>query len=248
MNSVEINTSQNVKLKFEIAGIGSRMMAFIIDMLIKLAYLIVMWMVWTKFFNFNTLSKNIGNWEIMAIIGMITMPINFYSLAFESLMEGQTPGKMLMKIKVIQIDGYQAHFSSYLSRWFFRLVDIMVGAGIIGFIAILVDKYNRRLGDMVAGTAVISLKNRFNINHTILVNLEEDYVPRFPQVIALSDDDIRIVKDNLQRYSAQKNGEVMAKLSSKIKEITQISYDPEEFTDKAFIYKVIQDYNFYSSK
>src|SRR5690606_34099611 len=107
-----------------------------------------------------------------------------------SLMEGQTPGKKLMKIKVVKIDGYQASFADYMIRWVFRIVDVSF-AGVVGLISMIVSKNNQRLGDIASGTAVISLKNNINISHTILENIHENYVPSFPQVIALSDNDMR---------------------------------------------------------
>lgn len=81
-------------------------------------------------------------------------------------------------------------------RWFFRLIDIMFSSGLVGVITMVTNKYNKRLGDLAAGTAVITLKSKYNINHTILVNLSQDYIARYPQVIALSDNDMRIIKEN----------------------------------------------------
>ena len=100
----------------------------------------------------------------------------------ESLMEGQTFGKKAMKIKVVKIDGFQAGFGDYLIRWFFRLVDVFSNSGVVGLISMIVSKNNQRLGGIGSGTAVISLKNRVNISHTILESLKQDYLPVFPPV------------------------------------------------------------------
>ena len=98
--------------------------------------------------------------------------------------------------KGCKTDGYQASFGDYFMRWFFRLIDIMFSSGLVGVITMVTNKYNKRLGDLAAGTAVITLKSKYNINHTILVNLSQDYIARYPQVIALSDNDMRIIKEN----------------------------------------------------
>ncbi len=64
-------------------------------------------------------------------------------------MEGQTPGKKLMKIRVVKIDGYQAGFGDYMIRWVFRLIDVSF-AGVVGLISMIVSKNNQRLGDIAS--------------------------------------------------------------------------------------------------
>lgn len=159
-------------------------------------------------------------------------------------MEGQTFGKKAMKIKVVKIDGFQASFGDYLMRWFFRLIDI----GLVGLVAMIVSKNNQRLGDMAAGTAVISLKSKINISHTILENLKDDYVPTFAQVIKLSDNDVRIIKENYLKAIQNDDRTVITKLSVKIQEILKIERDASKFTERNFISTIIKDYNFYTGK
>ncbi len=130
-------------------------------------------------------------------------------------MEGQTPGKRVMKIRVVKTDGYQASFGDYFMRWFFRLIDIMFSSGIVGVITMVTNKHNKRLGDLAAGTAVITLKSKYNINHTILVNLSQDYIARFPQVIALSDNDMRIIKENYVKAKNTFDQGIIKKLAEK---------------------------------
>ena len=163
-------------------------------------------------------------------------------------MEGQTFGKKLMKIKVVKIDGFQASFGDYLMRWFFRLIDVFSNSGIIALVSMIVSKNNQRLGDIASGTAVISLKSQVNISHTILENLKEDYKPVFPQVIALSDNDIRIIKENYQKALKIDDRQVISKLSNKIKEILKLEPDSVKFTERQFINVIIKDYNFYTGK
>ena len=163
-------------------------------------------------------------------------------------MEGQTFGKKVVKIKVVKIDGFQASFGDYLMRWFFRLVDVFSNSGVVGLVSIIVSKNNQRLGGIASGTAVISLKNKINISHTILENLKQDYVPKFPQVIALSDNDVRIIKENFQRAIKVDDRQVISRLSNKIKETIKVEVNPTEFTERMFIQAVIKDYNFYTGK
>ncbi|AQX12179.1 RDD family protein [Elizabethkingia meningoseptica] len=245
MNSIDINTSQNVNISFDTASIGERILAFLIDSIIKVAYFVVVYLILIYVFSLRVFE--IGDqWAVMAIFVIISMPANLYTLLFESFMEGQTPGKRLMKIRVVKTDGYQAGFGDYLIRWFFRIIDIMFSSGLVGVVTMVVNKYNKRLGDIAAGTAVISLKSKYNINHTILVNLSQDYVAKFPQVIALSDNDMRIIKENYVKAKNTFDQNIIRKLAEKIRQTTGITYNSQEMTDQQFIAVVIQDYNYYT--
>ncbi|MEI7488904.1 MAG: RDD family protein [Chryseobacterium sp.] len=247
MSQIAINTSQNVNINFNIASVGERMLAFIIDLLIKVAYAVVAFYVFFNFFDLGYLLNGLDQWSQMAIYIAITFPIYIYPVVLESLMEGQTPGKKLMKIRVVKIDGYQASFGDYLIRWMFRLIDTSF-AGVVGLISMIVSKNNQRLGDIASGTAVISLKNTINISHTILENIKEDYIPSFPQVIALTDNDMRIIKDNYTKALRVGDRQIISKLSDKIKGILKLEIDGTKMTERQFINVIIKDYNYYTGK
>lgn len=248
MSLIAINTSQNVNINFNTASIGERILAFVIDMLIKGAYLLIFFWLFFRVLNLGSVLDGLDNWSEMAVMIIITFPIHIYTLVSESLMEGQTFGKKLVKIKVVKIDGFQASFGDYLMRWFFRLIDVFSNSGIVGLISMIVSKNTQRLGDMASGTAVISLKNKVNISHTILENLQVDYIPLFPQVIALTDNDVRIIKENYQKALKIDDRQVVSKLSTKIKEILKLEIDPTKMTERQFINVIIKDYNFYTGK
>ncbi len=246
MSQIAINSSQNVNINFNIANIGERIAAFMIDMAIKSAYYIVIYLLFFRVFNLGIVLDKMDNWSAAAVMIVITFPIQIYTLVCESMMEGQTFGKKLLQIKVVKIDGYQASFGDYLIRWFFRLIDM--GIIFIGFFSMVISRNNQRLGGIASGTAVISLKNKINISHTILENLKEDYVPTFPQVIALSDNDVRIIKENFLKAQKVNDQVIIRKLGDKIKQILKLEIDKTRMTERQFIDTVIKDYNFYTGK
>ncbi|WP_312299971.1 RDD family protein [Chryseobacterium sp.] len=247
MSQIAINTSQNVNISFTIASIGERMLAFIVDLLIRVAYIVAILYLFFNIFDLGYLLNGLDEWSVRAVYIILTFPVYIYPVVLESLMEGQTPGKRLMKIRVVKIDGYQAGFGDYMIRWIFRIVDVSF-AGIVGLISMVVSKNNQRLGDIASGTAVISLKNNINISHTILENIKEDYVPSFPQVIALSDNDMRIIKDNYTKALKVDDRQIITKLSDKIKNILKLEIDPTKMTERQFISIIIKDYNYYTGK
>lgn len=223
------------------------MLAFIVDLLIRVAYVIAILYLFFNIFDLGYLLNGLDEWSVRAVYIILTFPVYIYPVVFESLMEGQTPGKRLMKIRVVKIDGYQAGFGDYMIRWIFRIIDVSF-AGIVGLISMVVSKNNQRLGDIASGTAVISLKNNINISHTILENIKEDYVPSFPQVIALSDNDMRIIKDNYTKALKVDDRQIITKLSDKIKNILKLEVDPTKMTERQFISIIIKDYNYYTGK
>ncbi len=249
MSEITINNSQNVNIVFNSSSIGERMLAFLLDMLIKVAYLFVMRFILFEIFDTSAFWSNLDTWSERAIIGLIALPILIYSLVLESLMEGQTIGKRIMKIKVIKIDGYQASFGDYLIRWVFRIVDLLSLSGLVGVLSIIISKKDQRLGGIASGTTVISLKNKINISHTILEHITDDYQPSFPQVIALSDNDIRIIKENFQKAVALNDKKIIQQLCFKISEVTKIDLDAVKMdSHRAFIKTILKDYNYYTGK
>lgn len=244
MSELSINTTQNVNINFTAASVGERLGAFLLDMLVKIAYVIVV-----LYFIFNLMGlanvlDRLDKWSAAAVYMLFALPYAFYSLTLECLFEGQTLGKRIVKIKVVKIDGYQASFGDYLMRWLLRLVDVWTSMGVIGLIALVMSEKTQRLGDMTAGTAVITLRNKVTINSTILEDIGEEYVPIYPLVIKLSDNDVRIIKETFQIAVAKNDFELIAKLKNKIEYVTGIKNQSGNNSD--FIRTVLKDYNFYT--
>ncbi|MEM6685468.1 MAG: RDD family protein [Bacteroidota bacterium] len=243
MSEIQINTTQNVNINFTLSSIGERVVAHIIDLIIKVAYGFgIIWLFESIFLNERWFLE-LDRWSEIAIYLMILFPAFVYTLVLESLWEGQTVGKKLLKIKVVKIDGYQATFIDYLIRWIFRIVDLNMLSGFIALITVIMSDKAQRLGDMTAGTAVISQKNKISISHTILEDLKEGYKPQFPSVINLSDNDMRIIKETFLIAKKGKDFETLDKLRAKVEQVMETKSDQATIP---FIDIVIKDYNFYT--
>lgn len=246
MSKLYITTTQNVPLFFIPASVGERMLGYAIDMIVKASYMISMYYL-LKYLGVLDLLEKMETWSMVAAFLAIYSPVAFYSLVSESLMEGRTLGKMLVKTRVVKIDGYQASFTDYFTRWIFRLVDIDMGF-VAGVISMLLTKHTQRLGDLAAGTAVISEKSKYNLSHTILADIQEDYQPYFSrtQILQFNDNDMRIIKENAINAIQNRDVALLEKLTAKIEEVIRIK---NQFpSQENFIRKVIEDYNYYTGE
>lgn len=246
MSELYIKTTQNVPLFFTPASVGERMLGYAIDVVIQIAYAITMYYI-LRFTGVLKLINQWDDWSIGAFIIVILSPMLLYSLVCESTMDGRTFGKKLVKTKVVKIDGYQASFGDYFTRWIFRLIDIDLGY-IPGLLSMLFTKHTQRLGDIAAGTAVISEKSKYNISHTILADIDDEYVPVFSQsqILRFSDNDMRVIKENAMEATKHIDYFLLDKLTLKIEDVMQVK-NPFR-TQKEFLNKVLEDYNYYTGK
>ena len=243
MSELSITTTQNVNINFTTASVGERVLAYLLDIVIIMSYYGVVLFLIFSIFDLKDLIESDGA-SVMAVYGLISLPVVFYALFFENLMEGQTVGKKILKIKVIKIDGYQSSFADYLIRWLFRIIEVTPPLSFIGLIVMIINDKTQRIGDIAAGTAVITLKNKININHTILTELKDDYVPTYPLVIRLTDNDVRIIKETYDTAVKSADHEIIAKLVSKIESVTGIKSVSN--SNMAFVSTIIKDYNYYT--
>ena len=244
MTQIAINTTQNVQINFTAAGVGDRILAFLVDFLIKVAYLVVVYGVFFYLLGINNYLSSADYWTSFATFIIFALPYVFYTLILESVFEGQTVGKKLLKIKVVKIDGYQATFADYLIRWFMRIIDMWLLYCVVALISVVSSKKGQRLGDMVAGTSVITLKNNVTISSTILEDIGNEYVPIYPLVIKLSDNDVRIIKEAFLKAQAKNDYETIDKIKAKIETVTGIKNQSGRQED--FIRTILKDYNYYT--
>lgn len=243
MSQLTIYTAQNVAINFTAASIGARIGAHLIDMLLKAAYCLLIYGVFLNSI-MDKMGNSIDHFTMMALMILSFLPVVFYSFILEATLEGQTLGKKLLKIKVVKLDGYQASFGDYLIRWLFCVIDTIIFWGFIGLITMVASKKVQRLGDISAGTAVIMLKNKVSIDNTILEEIEDKYIPAYPLVVKLSDNDVRIIKETFLIAIARKDYEIIDRLEQKIESVTGIKNESKN--SSKFIQTVLKDYNFYT--
>lgn len=235
MQNLSIETGQNVIIKQEVANVGERIAAQLLDYVIIFSYFIVISVILENIFHWS-------NGDVFLIFALI--PVFFYSVLSETFMQGQSLGKKALKIKVVKIDGSQASIGSYIVRWLFRLVDVNIFYGLIAIITIAVNGRGQRLGDIVAKTSVISLKRTKKIDDTIYVEIPDDYNLIYPEIDVLNDADIKTIKDVIKQYkkdvASPIGSSMLKKTVEAIKKKTEIvtSEIPLKFLEN-----VLKDYN-----
>jgi uncharacterized RDD family membrane protein YckC len=146
--TLRISTPEGVSLELPLAGLGSRFVALLVDVLLQglaFAALIILLVV-----------ADAGGYAAAALVAVAVFAILFaYPVAFELGAEGRTPGKRWSGLRVVCDDGSPITFRGSALRNILRLVDILPAMYLVGAIAIFATRNNQRLGDVAAGTLVV---------------------------------------------------------------------------------------------
>lgn len=161
-----IETPENVVLKRRLAGVGTRMIAALVDNIILGVVTLVLGLLFFGLAGLSFSFSDAGN-IVMGAVAVFFILVSFllywgYFLYFEYRMNGQTPGKRSAKIRVVQNDGRPLTFASAAIRNLLRAVDGMGGYA-VGLAVMFFTKKEQRLGDIAAGTVVVSEElNEYN--------------------------------------------------------------------------------------
>jgi uncharacterized RDD family membrane protein YckC len=157
-----IDTPEQVSIRFPLAGIGSRFLAILIDTLLQAAGYVALVLIFILIISAAPKSGATGElshtgekWLIAGLILFHFLMYWGYFTLFEAFWNGQTPGKKLFKIRVIQDSGRQITFFESLIRNLIRIVDLLPSFYLVGIIAMACNRQHKRLGDLAAGTLVV---------------------------------------------------------------------------------------------
>lgn len=232
---IRFDTSQNVEIHWRVASYGQRLAAFLIDLFVIFAYIYVVTQVLELFSEDNSLSY------------IIFLPVMTYSLIFELLMEGQSLGKAALSLRVVHTDGGAPAPVQYFIRWVFRIIDIWFMTGIPATVFILMSSKGQRMGDHAANTTVVSLRGRPRTLGTVYRDVGEAVEPLFPQAMLPDEEQITTIGKVLDFNKASPSGkaeEMLKKARQAIEHKTGVKL-PHGWSDKDYLNKLIEDYNYY---
>lgn len=151
-----IETPERVELHYVLANVGNRFLAAAIDHLIQVVTAIIVVLITGASTNWN-MFEGMGGWTgALLIISIFTLYWGYF-VFFETIWSGQTPGKRIMKLRVVREDGRPVRFFEVFVRNLIRIaLDIQFAFSYaVGVISIIFSPRSKRLGDFVAGTVVV---------------------------------------------------------------------------------------------
>jgi uncharacterized RDD family membrane protein YckC len=189
---LSIETPELVALEFPLAGIGSRFIAILIDSLLQAAIVVALIFGGMLFLPSLLKFEAAGAKWFIAIVILVPFLLQWaYFALFEAFWNGQTPGKRVAKIRVIQQSGRAITLFESLARNLVRIIDFLPTTYIAGVISIFVTSRNQRLGDLVAGTLVVhesQLPASSTLSNTRLFTETAPKVPLAPRPTSLPPD------------------------------------------------------------
>ncbi|MGQ0738416.1 MAG: RDD family protein [Bacteroidota bacterium] len=271
MGAIKVPTNFNIELEFEVPEFYKRLIALIIDVILEYFYLRIAGEI------YENIARN-SNWDsdtpydLHAAGLLLLLPVMIYHPVMEITMNGQSVGKKVMGLRVVDEIGGKPSISQFLIRWLLRISDLWIAILILiiasnpdfgrdleatfiiltalaflvtDIVLVVSSKKGQRIGDILAKTILISIRTKSNIEETVFQEVADNYVPSFPQIMQLSDKDINAIKSILE--TARKKGDYnMAEAAgARIKSHLQIesSMPPFDFLDV-----LLKDYNFLSTK
>ena len=271
MAVIKVPTNFNIDVEFEIPEFYRRLISLLIDILVQFFYFKIGIEILKSIANgmdiWDTDQRYNLNWLIIIIL---YLPILIYHVLLEITMNGQSIGKKITGIRVVNENGGKASISQYLIRWLVRdiwfvlllivglqqeyqgnkgesafLIIVVLGYFITDIVLVVSSKKGQRIGDILAKTILIQVNTKGNIEDTVFVAVADNYVPSFPQIMQLSDKDINAIKSILEISRKKGDFNMAEAASSKIKAHLRIesSISPFDFLDV-----LLKDYNYLSTK
>lgn len=257
MPNIKIPTVFNIDLEFEAADLGRRLVAYLLDLLIRGAFVLLA----VYLINRTNLPEEDRN---ILYLALVMLPVSLYYLVSELLMRGQSLGKRIMDVKVVSLMGNVPSLSQVMLRWMFRLIEsplltmlliaailnetspftalMVLAIGMLPVVMVLRSPLNQRLGDMAAGTILVRTRQRHRLEDTIFREVtQENYEARFPQILRLSDRDLSKIKSVIDSTLRTQDHVMAERISFKIKEVLHIETDLPALE---FLETLLNDYNY----
>lgn len=239
MESINIQTAQNIRFEQNLASLGQRVLAFLVDWLIVFSYAVLI---------IVALPSSLDMDSRMALNILLFLPGFLYMPLMEIFKNGQTVGKSLLQIRVVRLDGSAPTVSAYLLRWVLGLLEYYLSMGGIAFLAIAFSRHGQRLGDMAGGTTVVREEKAGVLQKRLaqMATIPEDYQPEFSAAIVLEDRDLRLAREALRAFRRDGNRQPMNLLQQKL--AAKMEVDAQGWHPIKFLETLQKDYAYFSQR
>lgn len=271
MSVIKIPTNFNIDLEFEIPEFYRRLISLLIDVLFEYIYIRIAILIYQGIADSMGSGVDAG-YNLQAIQLVLFLPVLCYHLIMEVTMNGQSIGKKIMGIRVVNENGGRPSISQFLIRWLLRVSDVWIalllviiasnpdfgrdlettfvilaalGFLITDIVLVVTSPKGQRIGDILAKTILIRLNAKENIEDTVFVNVADSYVPSFPQIMQLSDRDINAIKSILETAKKRGDFQMAENAAHKIQSHLKIETTMPAFD---FLDVLLKDYNYLSTK
>ena len=243
----DLRTPEQIELRYDLAGLGSRFLAALVDGLIQ--GVLVVAVLFALGMGSALLTMALQRWlavdatmlmivTLSLVVLAIFLLIWGYHIFFEFLWNGQTPGKRVAGVRVLTTRGEPVTFVHVLVRNLLRIVDFLPSSYMLGAVCILVTRRSQRLGDLAAGTIVVH--ERFDALPRTLAPLDPSAAlpPRI--AAAFTVEDVALARDFLLRAGsmpARRHGELGARIASTLRGRLAASSQPapSDLTDERLL-------------
>jgi uncharacterized RDD family membrane protein YckC len=253
LNKIALQTPESVELEFTLAGIGNRTLALLIDYIVLSLTLLLTGFIWVIFSTqiASILELTTGSSDNLRLwFRAIFLLINYfiytgYFVLFETLWQGQTPGKRYIKIRVIRDDGRRVRIQQAALRSLLRPIDDII---FIGVFFIIFGAKEKRLGDWAAGTIVIQEEYLVATASFAVSKRARELATQLPQMVNMSQllpDDFAAIREYLQRRTAlspQARTDLSLQMARQVRKIVVLEQIPAGLKPEVFLEAVYLAY------
>jgi uncharacterized RDD family membrane protein YckC len=233
--TIEISTALNVTVTYELGTVLQRVLAGLLDSVFVWVFNLLRWLIWPP----NTIDP-------AYIIGMGLFFIWVYQLFIIVFFKGRSAGMRIMGIRIMGLDGKNLEFSDYFLRWIMRPIDITISFCAVGIFSMLSTEKRQRLGDILAGTAVVKQKPISHFTLKDILSFHQNTgtaAVKYPQVRFVDEANMLFVKNLLQNqagYSLEVHKNALDMAADNLCKLLQL--DEKPFDARSFLNQLVNDY------
>lgn len=205
---IAVDTPENIQLEFELAGLASRFLAYLMDALIQLAILLILFYALTiaAVALSSFVPEEARDFLPVAAILLIFLLYEGYFVFLETYWRGQSIGKRILGLRVVKDGGQPIRFTDAFIRNIMRFADMLPPIWFyptygIGCAVLMSNRLHKRIGDFAAGTIVVREKRIRGFEHVRALQIHPDMLRqiRMPFTGSLTNDDLYVVREFFYR-------------------------------------------------